>query len=68
MRKVTITDLNGESLGTITEGDDGALTGDGKGESLLEQAPGKTYDEWIDHGHHSKYLRYVEEAETASTA
>ena len=67
MRRVTITDLAGETLGSICETDDGTLEGEGKGKSLLEQAPGKTLDEWVEHGHHSKYLRYVEEAE-ASTA
>jgi hypothetical protein len=62
MRKVTITDLDGNQLGSITELDDGTLQGEGKGQSLIEQAPGKTFDDWMEANHHSKYLRYVEEA------
>jgi len=61
MRTVKITDTQGNELGSITEADDGALTGEGKGESLLAQAPDKTYDQWVENGHHSKYLKYVEE-------
>lgn len=59
MRSATIMDLGGVELGTIIEQDDGTLTGEGKGESLLEQAPGKTFDDWVNHTHHSKYLRLV---------
>jgi hypothetical protein len=66
MRKITITDVNGQTLGSITETDDGTLEGEGKGQSLIDQAPGKTLDDWVENGHHSKYLRYVEEAEAAT--
>ena len=62
MRTVAITDTTGTRLGSITEQDDGTLTGEGKGQTLLVQAPGKTFDDWIEQGHHSKYLKYVEEA------
>ena len=63
MRKGIITDLQGERLGTITEQDDGTLVGEGKGESLIEQAPLKTFDDWIRTVHHSTYLRIVESDE-----
>lgn len=61
MRKLKITDMQGNEVGAIVE-NDGLLTAEGKGQSLLEQAPGKTFDEWLETGHHSKYLRYVEES------
>lgn len=63
MRKGIITDLQGERLGTITEQDDGTLVGEGKGERLIEQAPLKTFDDWIRTVHHSTYLRIVESDE-----
>lgn len=62
MRVGILTDLQGERVGAITEQDDGTLVGEGKGVSLLEQAPLKTFDDWISHLHHSTYLRIVEEA------
>jgi hypothetical protein len=62
MRIATIYDKAGNRLGSITEEDDKSLTGEGKGESLIEQAPGKTYDDWIRTVHHSTYLRLVEES------
>ena len=62
MRTIIISDTQGNQVGTITQSDDGKLKGDGKGESLVEQAPGKTIDEWLETGHHSKYLRYEEAA------
>lgn len=61
MRVGILTDLQGERVGTITEQDDGTLIGEGKGETLLEQAPLKTFDDWISHVHHSTYLRILEE-------
>jgi hypothetical protein len=61
MRVAVIYDTAGKRLGSITEEGDGKLTGEGKGESLIEQAPGKTYDDWIRTVHHSTYLRLVEE-------
>lgn len=62
MRKATITDLEGSELGAIIEDDSGTIRGEGKGQSLVEQAPGKTFDEWIETTQHSKYLRLQEEA------
>jgi hypothetical protein len=61
MRIGTITDLQGNPLGTITEQDDGTLVGEGKGETLLEQAPLKTFDDWLKTIHHSTYLRFTED-------
>lgn len=61
MRVGILTDLQGQRVGAITEQDDGHLTGEGVAERLLEQAPGKTFDDWISHLHHSTYLRLVEE-------
>jgi hypothetical protein len=61
MRTGTLTDLQGQELGKIIEDDDGTMRGEGKGESLVEQAPGKTLDDWLNHLHHSSYLRIVEE-------
>jgi hypothetical protein len=61
MRVAVIYDTAGNRLGSITEENDGTLSSEGKGESLLEQAPGKTYDDWIRTVHHSTYLRLVEE-------
>jgi hypothetical protein len=60
MRTGTITDLQGNVLGTITEQDDGTLVAEGKGETLLEQAPLKSFDDWVKTIHHSTYLRFTE--------
>jgi hypothetical protein len=62
MRVGVLTDLQGNRVGTITEGDDGRLTGEGVGERLLQQAPTKTFDDWINTLHHSTYLRILEES------
>jgi hypothetical protein len=68
MRRGILSDLQGNSVGTITEEDDGSLTGDGVGEQLVEQAPLKTFDDWFTHLHHSTYLRITEVSpDTAST-
>ena len=60
MRVGIITALQGQRLGTINEQDDGTIVGEGKGESLVEQAPLKTFDDWIKTVHHSTYLRFLE--------
>ena len=60
MRVGKLTNLGGEPQGTITEQDDGTLVGEGAGERLIERAPGKTFDDWMNHLHHSTYLRIVE--------
>jgi hypothetical protein len=61
MRQGTLTDLQGQPVGKITEGDNGELTGEGVAERLLQQAPTKTFDDWVRTLHHSTYLRMVEE-------
>jgi hypothetical protein len=67
MRVGILTDLQGNRVGTITEEDDGTLVGEGKGESLVEQAPLKTFDDWVAHLHHSTYLRIVEASPESET-
>lgn len=61
MRVGLVNDTQGQQLGTITEGDDGVITGEGKGEELVEEAPLKTFDDWVTTLHHSTYLRFVVE-------
>ncbi|GEM_PF-1651832 len=61
MRRLLITDLDGTEIGAILEQEDGTLQGEGKGRSLLEQAPGKTFEDWLEADHHSKYLHYTEQ-------
>jgi hypothetical protein len=60
MRRGILSDLQGNSVGTITQEDDGTLTGGGVGEELVKQAPLKTFDDWMTHLHHSTYLRITE--------
>lgn len=60
MRVGILNDLQGQQVGTITEEDGGKLTGDGLGERLLEEAPLKSFDDWVRTLHHSAYLRFVE--------
>lgn len=60
MRVGILHDLQGQRVGTIVEEDDGRLRGTGVGERLVEQAPGKTFDDWESHLHHSSYLRFLE--------
>lgn len=60
MRVGILTNPGGERQGAIVEQDDGTLRGEGKGVSLLEQAPLKSFDDWQRHLHHSTYLRFVE--------
>lgn len=67
MRRGILNDLAGKTVGTIIEGDDGVLTGDGVGEELVEQAPLKTFDDWLTHLHHSTYLRMAEASPDAAS-
>jgi len=62
MRVGILTDLQGQPVGKITEEDNGRLVGEEVGERLLQQAPTKTFDDWINHLHHSTYLRMIEES------
>lgn len=68
MRRGILSDLAGNTVGSITEGDDKTLTGEGVGEELVEQAPLKTFDDWIKTIHHSTYLRIAEESPNAASA
>ncbi len=56
MRRAKISDSQGNELGAIVE-EAGNLRGEGKGESLIQQAPGKTFEDWVETTHHSKYLK-----------
>ena len=62
MRVGTLTDLQGNEVGKITEDDEGKLQGQGVGERLVEQAPTKTFEDWMNHLHHSTYLRMKQES------
>ncbi len=68
MRVGIVTDMQGNRLGTITEQDDGTLVGEGKGESLVKQAPLKSFDDWITTIHHSTYLRFEEVSSDEASA
>lgn len=62
MRIGVLNDLRGQRVGVIKETTDGTLHGEGVGEELLEQAPLKSFDDWVRTLHHSSYLRLVESA------
>lgn len=61
MRVGTLTNLQGEPEGKIIEQDGGEIVGEGTGERLVQQAPGKTFDDWLRTLHHSTYLRMTED-------
>jgi hypothetical protein len=58
-----VNNLGGERQGLIIEEDDGTLRGEAKGESLVGQAPLKSFDDWMRTIHHSTYLRMIEGTE-----
>ena len=59
MRKIILKTMDGSDAGTLTESDDGKITGDGpRGASLVKLAPGKSFDKWVDDLGHSKYLQF----------
>lgn len=62
MREAAINDVQGQQVGTIREADDGTITGEGKAEELVREAPLKTFDDWKQTLHHSTYLRFMERA------
>jgi hypothetical protein len=64
MRVGILTDLQGQPEGKIIEDDNGVVSGEGTGERLVAQAPGKTFDDWIRTIHHSTYLRLQESSES----
>ncbi len=58
MRTIKLKLMDGSDAGSITEGDDGKITGDGRGAKLVQLAPGKSFDKWVDDLGHSKYLQF----------
>jgi hypothetical protein len=67
MKVGILTNLSGERVGLITEADDGTVTGTDVGERLVQQAPGKSFDDWLTTIHHSTYLRFSEGSEADIT-
>ena len=58
MRKITLKLNDGSDAGSLTEGDDGKVSGDGRGANLVKLAPGKTFDTWVENLGHPKYLQF----------
>ena len=58
MRKIILKLNDGGDAGSIIEGDDGKITGDGRGQNLVKLAPGKSFDTWVENLGHSKYLTF----------
>lgn len=58
MRKIVLKTTDGGDAGTITEGDDGKLSGDGRAAKLVQLASTRTFDKWVEDLHHSKYLTF----------
>ena len=58
MRKIVLKLTDGSDAGSITEGDDGSLSAEGRGTKLIELGPGKNFDKWVEDLHHSKYLQF----------
>ena len=58
MRKITLKLNDGGDAGSITEGDDGKISGEGRGAALVKLAPGKSFDTWVENLGHSKYLTF----------
>jgi hypothetical protein len=58
MRTIKLKLMDGSDAGSITEGDDGKITGEGRGAKLVQLAPGKTFEKWVDDLGHSKYLQF----------
>ncbi|MBV9120987.1 MAG: hypothetical protein JOZ39_09790 [Chloroflexi bacterium] len=56
MRKITLKLSDGSDAGAIVEGDDGKLTGEGRGANLVQLAPGKDFEGWKESFTHTKYL------------
>jgi hypothetical protein len=58
MRKIVLKLSDGSDAGSITEGDDGKLSGEGRGAKLVGLASGRTFDKWVEDLPHSKYLTF----------
>jgi hypothetical protein len=58
MRKIVLKLTDGSDAGSITEGDDGKLSGEGRGAKLVKMASGRDFDKWVEDLPHSKYLTF----------
>jgi len=58
MRKIILKMNDGSDAGSLTEGEDGKVTGEGRGANLAKLAPNKSFDTWVDNLGHSKYLTF----------
>jgi hypothetical protein len=58
MRKIILKTTDGRDAGSITEGDDGSLSGEGRGANLVKLGSGKSFDKWVEDLPHSKYLQF----------
>jgi len=58
MRKIVLKLTAGGDAGALVEGDDGKISGEGRGAKLVEMAPGKDFDAWVESLGHSKYLEF----------
>jgi hypothetical protein len=62
MRKIILKLTDGSDAGSIIEGDDGKLSGEGRGSNLVKLGPGKDFDKWVEDLPHSKYLQFEVQA------
>jgi len=58
MRKIILKYMDGSDAGSLTEGGDGKIKGEGRGVNLVKLAPAKNFDTWVDNLGHSKYLTF----------
>ncbi len=58
MRKIVLKLSDGSDAGSITESDDGKLSGEGRGANLVKLASGRSFDKWVEDLPHSKYLTF----------
>ena len=58
MRKITLKLNDGGDAGSIIEGDDGKVSGEGRGANLVKLGSGKSFDKWLEDLPHSKYLTF----------
>jgi hypothetical protein len=56
MRKIVLKLSDGSDAGSITQGDDGKMSGEGRGANLVKLAPGRDVAGWEESLQHSKYL------------
>lgn len=58
MRKIVLKFTDGTDAGSITESEDGKISGEGRGANLVKLAPGKDFATWEENLGHSKYLQF----------